>query len=113
MVTVEYQVDPAETDRFLAALTRFSRQRRRDGAYDWMVLEDSAHEGRWVECFLIDSWLEHLRQHERVTEADRADQDLMRRFHKGDAPPRVRHLIAPGAPQRTDLKGREAGHGAV
>jgi hypothetical protein len=46
-----------------------------------------------VETFLVDSWLEHLRQHERVTNADRALQDIVRRFQTVGEP-RVTHLIA-------------------
>ena len=50
--------------------------------------------GRYVETFVVDSWLEHLRQHDRVTVADRAIEERVRRFHVGEAPPRVSHLIA-------------------
>jgi hypothetical protein len=46
-----------------------------------------------LETFLVESWLEHLRQHERVTNADRLVQDAVQRFHcQGD--PKVTHLIA-------------------
>ncbi len=43
----------------------------RDGAYDWGVYEDVAKPGRFVETFSLDSWIDHLRQHERVTHSDR------------------------------------------
>jgi Transmembrane secretion effector len=55
--------------------------------------EDTAEPRRMVETFLIDSWLEHLRQHERVTNADRALQDVVYKFHTRGAP-KVTHLIA-------------------
>jgi len=41
------------------------------------------------------SWLEHLRQHERVTHADEDQQAEVRAFHIGDTPPRVSHFVAP------------------
>jgi Transmembrane secretion effector len=50
-------------------------------------------QGGWWKTFLVDSWLEHLRQHERVTNADRTLQDVVRRFHTHGAP-KVTHLIA-------------------
>ena len=53
-----------------------------------------AEPGRFVETFLLDSWLEHLRQHDRVTDADREQQDIVNRFQVGD-PPQVTHLVAP------------------
>jgi hypothetical protein len=39
-------------------------------------------------------WVEHLRQHERVTEADRIVQERLRAFHRPDTPPVVSHLVA-------------------
>jgi hypothetical protein len=54
----------------------------------------AAQESRFVETFYIASWLEHLRQHERVTEADRPTEAAVLHFHIGDTPPHVTHLIA-------------------
>jgi MFS family permease len=68
LVTVEYRIDPRERDHFLAAAEKLGQERRRDGAYAWRVFEDAAEEGRMVETFLVDSWLEHLRQHETCHE---------------------------------------------
>jgi len=93
MVTVEYQIDPSDRDAFLVALHELSRERRRDGAYAWGIFEDAAVAGRFVETFLVESWLEHLRQHERVTNADRVLQDAVSRFHCAGSP-KVSHLIA-------------------
>jgi MFS family permease len=95
MVTVEYRIDPKNRKPFLAALHRLERERRRDGAYAWGVFEDAAEEGRMVETFLVESWLEHLRQHERVTNADRLIQDKVHHFIHGA--PKVTHLIAADA----------------
>jgi Transmembrane secretion effector len=91
-VTVEYGVDPAQREPFLIALEHVGRQRRRDGAFAWGVFEDAAVAGRFVETFIVESWLEHLRQHERVTYADRELQDAVRQYVNGV--PKVTHLIA-------------------
>src|SRR5262245_30109423 len=93
LVMVEYRIDPRNRDAFLAALEKLANERRRDGAYDWCVFEDASQEGRMVETFLVESWLEHLRQHERITQADRAVQEVVRRFDI-DGNPKVTHLIA-------------------
>lgn len=93
LVTVEYRIDPPHRAEFLAALENLGRERRRDGAYAWGVFEDAAEEGRMLETFLVESWLEHLRQHERVTNADRVVQDAVNRFHTAGIP-KVTHLIA-------------------
>jgi len=92
LVTIEYRIDPKNRDAFLHALGRYSRARRRDGGYDWGIFEDPADEGRFVETFLTDSWLEHLRQHQRVTKADRLLEQTVRRFQIGEGP-KTTHLI--------------------
>ena len=63
-------------------------------AYAWGLFEDVAQPGRYLEYFLVASWLEHLRQHERVT---RADQDIQTRalsFHTGPDQPLVSHFTS-------------------
>jgi hypothetical protein len=93
LVTVEYRIRPQNRAAFLKALARLEHQWRRDGAYAWGVFEDAAEEGRILETFLVESWTEHLRQHERVTNADRVVQEAVQRFHvHGD--PKVTHFIA-------------------
>ena len=70
------------------------RIRRRDGAIRWGLYEDAAIPGRYLETFVVESWAEHLRQHERVTVSDRDMEALAQAFHQGPEPPKVTHLIA-------------------
>ena len=95
MTTVEYQVDLADSAEFLSVITELSRARRRGGAFAWGVVEDAAKPGRFLEYFMESSWLEHLRHHERVTEADRQVQERLLDLHKGDERPLVNHFLAP------------------
>jgi MFS family permease len=92
LVTVEYRIDPGNRKAFLHALGQNSRVRRRDGAYDWGIYEDPADEGRFMETFMTDSWLEHLRLHRRVTKGDRISEQAVRRFQIGDGP-KTTHLV--------------------
>lgn len=96
MILIEYRVDPARTAEFVRVLHRLKSVRKRDGALRWDVFEDAEVPGLVVESFVVASWLEHLRQHERVTQDDKLAQEQVQRFHTGDRPPVVRHLIAPG-----------------
>ena len=93
LVTVEYNIKPQDRTDFLEALAALEPARRRDGAYAWDVFEDAAQPGRILETFLVESWLEHLRQHERVTNADRVIQEAVQQFHLGGTP-KVTHFIA-------------------
>jgi predicted MFS family arabinose efflux permease len=89
--------DPTGSRPFLVALAKLARERRRAGDYRWGVFEDATVDGRLVETFRVESWLEHLRQHERITNEDRVPQDAVHRFHT-EGTPKVTHLIR--APDR-------------
>ena len=93
LVTIEYVVAAVDRAAFLAAMSKLAGERRRDGAFDWGIYEDASKEGAFVETFCVDSWLEHMRQHQRVTNADRVLQDAVHRF-QAEGAPAVRHLIA-------------------
>jgi hypothetical protein len=93
LVTVEYRIDPKDRKAFLSALGQYSRERRRDGAYEWGIFEDPSDEGRFIETFMTDSWLEHLRLHRRVTKGDQISEEAVRRFQIGDGP-KTTHLIS-------------------
>lgn len=93
LITVEYRIDPQKRDAFLIAVDELGQQRRRDGAYSWDIFEDAAEAGRFLETFMVVSWVEHLRQHGRVTNADRMVQDAIRDFGAA-AEPKVTHFVA-------------------
>jgi predicted MFS family arabinose efflux permease len=92
LVTVEYRIDVARAAEFEAAVRALEKQRRRDGAFFWALFRDTADGARYVEEFLCESWIEHLRQHERVTIADRAAAERVKAFLT--APAVVGHLLA-------------------
>lgn len=85
MVTIEYRVQPAKRTEFIAAMQGVREMRRRNGAYFWELFHDSADPAHFVECFMDESWVEHLRQHERVSIADRQIQQSAKQFlHPGE-----------------------------
>jgi len=94
MVTIEYLIEPARTAEFVTAMQDMRRMRQRDGAFFWELFQDAADSARFVECFMTESWVEHLRQHERVTVADRGIQERINAFHVGGERPRASHLLA-------------------
>lgn len=93
LVTIEYRVSPEIVPDFFAAMQGLRRIRKRDGAILWGLYEDTAQPGLVIETFVVESWLEHLRQHERITNTDRVQQDLAHGFHIGLDPPLVRHFV--------------------
>ena len=99
LVTVEYEIDPDDAEAFARAMRALGRIRLRDGALRWGLWADAALPGRYLESFVVESWLEHLRQHERVTAADREVQGLAHAFHRGAEPPRVTHFVHERIPE--------------
>ncbi|MNT21078.1 hypothetical protein D3C72_1564020 [compost metagenome] len=93
LVTVEYRIADADRAAFHALMGELGRTRRRDGAVLWGVAEDVATPGIHLEYFVTSSWVEHLRQHERVTAEDRDHQQKVRALHRGEHAPIVRHFV--------------------
>jgi hypothetical protein len=94
LVTVQYEIDRERVQEFISEMRRMETIRRRDGALQWGLFIDPGGPGRYVEEFLVESWLEHMRQHERFTLSDQEVQQRILALHKGAAAPRVTHYLA-------------------
>lgn len=93
MVTVDYRVDPARRGEFDRLMAERREARLRDGAFSWRLYRPLEEEGVLRETYLAASWLDHLRQHERVTEAEKRLQQAIRATLLDDAAPLVRHHL--------------------
>lgn len=93
LVTIHYEVLGDKTADFLSAIRQLGKHRRRDGAYAWSVFEHTEQPNHFIESFSIESWLEHLRQHERVTDADRLLQADIRSLLVTES--MVTHYVTP------------------
>jgi len=93
LVTVDYRVPPENHSSFSEAMQAVGRVRRRSGATRWSLFQDAADPDHFVETFTVPSWEEHLRQHERVTVADRRFEDRARALLEDGEAPRVTHLL--------------------
>jgi hypothetical protein len=101
LVAIEYHVDPSRAAMFIEAAHRLGRLRRRDGASRWGIFRDLEKSDRYVETFIVDSWSEHLRQHERSVRADRSIEEAVSRSAR--EAPIVRHLLYAS---RADVSGQ-------
>jgi MFS family permease len=91
-IDIEYRIRPADREAFLDAVRRLGAERLRNDAHDWAVYEDADDEGVFVETFHCASWLEYLRQRERITELGWELRKAAKSF-QSQGKPRVRHLI--------------------
>ncbi len=94
MITVEYHVKRENHQPFIEHIQELRRIRLREGAFYWSLFHDIEHHHRFVECFMVESWLEHLRYHERVSISDRKVQAKINAYHEGDKRPKVTHFFA-------------------
>lgn len=94
LVMVKYLIRQEDLDNFHAALWTLRRIRLRDGATQWGLFRDTSTPDLYVETFLVHSWIDHLRQHERMTMDDHVAERRALSFHYGDEAPDVMHYIA-------------------
>jgi hypothetical protein len=107
-VQVEYRVGPADAPAFVAAMDEVGHLRRRNGAVRWRLFQDVADGERWIEAFVVGSWLEHRRLRRRMTMADVAVEARAIAFHRGEVPPVRRYMIARRHDSRYLLDAAEA-----
>jgi MFS family permease len=94
MATVEYLIDPLRTEEFLAVMRESRANRLQKGALSWGLFHDTSEPGRYLEYFLDESWVEHLRRFDRFTAADAELRERRQAFHIGPEPPLVKRYIA-------------------
>jgi MFS family permease len=100
MVTIEYLIDPARAADFAQVMQRTRAARLRQGALSWGLFRDTSVPGRYVEYFVDETWVEHLRRLERFTAADAELRAVRMAFHVGAQPPLIRRYVAEGLVDR-------------
>ncbi|MGA0807133.1 MAG: MFS transporter [Pseudohongiellaceae bacterium] len=95
MVNVRYEVAAAQLQDFLQEIQLLGKVRRRDGASFWQIFEDAARPGSYVEAYVVASWLDHLRQHERISRQDARVQQRLRDLVIPGTEPVVTHYVNP------------------
>lgn len=93
MVTVEYRVAAEQAGDFSRAMDAIRRFRYREGAIRWDFYRDLADPERYVESFIVSTWGEHLRQHNRVTVEDQAIEAFAFSFMKPGSTAVAAHLM--------------------
>ncbi|MBA3588754.1 MFS transporter [Methylibium sp.] len=94
LVTIDYLIDPARTDEFLQVMQESRRNRLLHGMLSWGLFRDAADSRRFIEHYVDESWVEHLRHFERMTAFDVALRERRLSFHVGASPPLVSRYIA-------------------
>ncbi|CRL62504.1 MFS transporter [Proteus penneri] len=82
LITVNYQIEAIHREKFLSLMVQLKTVRLRDGGYSWglFVSSDAITENNiqtYMETFMVASWAEHLRQHDRATMDDKQLQQQL------------------------------------
>jgi len=93
MVTVRYEAQPGKEDELIARLRQARYSRRRTGATSWRAWRQASQPGVILEQFVVASWVEHQRQHERITRRDQDRLDQVEMLTAEGTPPAVTHWL--------------------
>ncbi|MGE3317823.1 MAG: MFS transporter [Candidatus Berkiella sp.] len=80
LVTAKYVVNLHNRNNFIKDMQIIKRQRLKTGAYVWQLFEDVEKPNIFFEVFYVETWLEHLRQHERTIKHDLITRDKIRSY---------------------------------
>jgi len=94
LVMVEYRIDPARTEEFVALMRESRRVWLAHGLLEWHLFSDISREGRHVEHMVDESWAAYLRRNERIATSYLRLRERKRAMHVGPEAPVVSRYIA-------------------
>ena len=94
MVTIQYHIPQDKADEFLCLMKKLRVIRKRNGAYFWQIFHDANDHQLFSEVYMSESWLEVLRQRDRMTYAEMTIRDQVMTMHVGDDTPAISIQIA-------------------
>jgi MFS family permease len=92
--TMHYRATAAQRDEFLRAMDEVRMVRGRAGALFWQLYEDVAHPDGWMETWAMESWIDHLREVTRLSDADQAALARASAFQRDPSVPVPHRYIA-------------------
>jgi hypothetical protein len=92
-ILIDYDVNPEDYNAFVHAIHEMKDVRLRDGAMRWGIFQDTSDPRHLTETFIMESWIDYLRQRERFTASDLTIRNRVFSLHRGAAPPRITHTI--------------------
>ena len=93
LVTVEYRIDPARTDEFLALMRESRRVWLGHGLAAWSLFSDVGEEGRHIEHMVDESWAAYVRRNERVAASYLSLRERKHALHRGPGAPAVARYV--------------------
>jgi MFS family permease len=92
--TMHYRATAEQRDEFLEAMAEVRMVRGRAGALFWQLYEDVAHPDGWMETWAMESWIDHLREATRLSDADQSALARASAFQRDPSVPVPHRYIA-------------------
>ena len=92
-ILIDYSIDEKDYNAFVHAIHALKDVRLRDGAMRWGIFQNASDPRHLTETFIMESWIDYLRQRERFTTSDRTIRDRVVSMHCGEEPPRITYTI--------------------
>lgn len=86
LVAIEYSIAKHNHFLFKKSIKLLRQVRLREGAYFWTLLHDVNDSNRFIESFMIESWVEHLRYQHRFSKTHKDIQMKVFSYHEGLPP---------------------------
>ena len=93
LVTVEYRVPLENAAEFGTTMRRVERMRRRTGARRWGLYQAASDPECFIETFVVDSWDEYRRQHDR-TRSDHMLEERRDGLLTPGSTPAIKHHVS-------------------
>lgn len=93
LVSVQYKALPGQANELITQLRDARFARRRTGATRWRAWQDAEDSDRILEQFVVASWIDHLRQRERMTRRDQNRFDRIRALTDSGTPTTATHWL--------------------
>ncbi len=97
LLQTTYRVAESNRKKFVTLMQEFAASRRRNGGYNWSLMQDTEDPSMFIETWYESSWIDHLRHHERVTGADKETQAIIWALHEGGERPPIKHYVSADA----------------
>lgn len=91
-VEIVYEVPGERRHEFIRIARELGLSRRRNGALGWRLYRDLDTPDRFIERFLVDSWLDYLRHRDRATRMDHELEQELQSLADGARPLTTRYI---------------------
>ena len=104
-----WQINESDFAEFTSTMNEIRLVRLSTGAYRWRLFRSTSDPTRLTELMAVQSWEEHISQHDRIDDASASLLRHARSFDRADGP-KTRHLIAIDVENPPDFDGLLATH---